>query len=108
MKSMPNKYSYKISEQANSELDEIMAYISNELHAQESAIALLGDMVDAIEAACEYPQSYPLINDPLLSARGYRKIVVKNYLVIYVLEEAEKVLYIAHIVYGGQNYMKYI
>lgn len=103
---MANKYQYKITPAANSDLDNILAYIANELHAPDSAIALLDNIVHHIEAACDFPESHPLINDPLLAMRGYRKIVINKYLAIYLIAEQEQTRYVARIVYSGQDYLK--
>ncbi len=101
---MASEYRYKITPAANRDLDSILAYIANELHAPQSAAALLDKVIRTIEAACAYPQSHPLLEDPLLALRGYRKIVISNYLALYLIAEEEKALHIVRIVYGRRDY----
>ena len=37
--------------------------------------------------------------------RQYRRLVVNNYIILYTVDEKEKIVYIAHIYYGGRNYL---
>ena len=37
--------------------------------------------------------------------RQYRRLVVNNYVILYTIDEEEKIVYIAHIYYGGRNYL---
>ncbi len=38
----------------------------------------------------------------------YRKIVIKNYVALYFIDETTKIVYITAIVYNGSDYSKYI
>jgi len=42
--------------------------------------------------------------DEPLKARGYRKLIVDNYLVFYLVEELDKEVVIMRILYGATNY----
>ena len=33
-------------------------------------------------------------------------MVVNNYVILYTIDEIEKIVYVAHIYYGGRNYLK--
>ena len=37
--------------------------------------------------------------------RQYKRLVVNNYVILYTIDEEEKIVYIAHIYYGGRNYL---
>ena len=37
--------------------------------------------------------------------RQYRRMVVSNYVILYTIDEPEKIVYVAHIYYGGRNYL---
>ena len=37
--------------------------------------------------------------------RQYRRMVVNNYVILYTIDEQEKIVYVAHIYYGGRNYL---
>lgn len=59
----------------------------------------------------------PLVNKDLeeildydvrLKAMGYRRITVKNYVIIYKIVESIKTVYIMRCFYGGRDYEKLI
>lgn len=56
----------------------------------------------------ENPKIYQLCDHENFKEKGYRKAVVKNYVLIYRIDEAAKAVYILHIFYGRQNYYSYI
>lgn len=99
-------YTYRLTPSAVQDLQEIADYISNHLYAPESAIQLLEDIEDAIAAACAYPLSLPAINDDLLRRKGYRKIVVKNYIVFVMPEQQREVLNVMRVMYYARDYLK--
>ncbi len=37
--------------------------------------------------------------------KQYRRMIVNNYVILYTINELEKIVYIAHIYYGGRNYL---
>jgi len=51
---------------------------------------------------------YSLCQDARLSREGYRKIVIKNYLVIYRIDDEAKKVFVMRIIYGGRNYPEFI
>ncbi len=51
------------------------------------------------------PQRFPLISDERLSQMGYRKLVVKNYVVFYLIDEKNKVVEIGRILYGRRDWL---
>ena len=49
---------------------------------------------------------YALCEDARLREKGYRKVVIKSYLVIYRVDEAANTVYVTRIVYGARDYSK--
>lgn len=103
---MSEPYTYELMPSANLDLDGIMEYIAIQLCAKDSAIALLNEIEEAIEQACSFPEAASPVNDPTLRHRGYRKLIVKNYIVFYIPDEANRKLNVMRIVYFAQDYMK--
>lgn len=54
------------------------------------------------------PLMYEFCRDPRLRALGYRKAVIKSYIMVYKVDEAAKTVYILRFFYGRQNYEKLI
>ncbi len=51
---------------------------------------------------------YSLCNDYKLRNGGYRKTVIKNYLILYRINKEDETVYVVRVVYGGRNYSELI
>lgn len=51
-----------------------------------------------------FPYSGSVLLDEFLKSKGYRKLIVDNYIVFYLVNELEKQVVIMRILYGAQNY----
>jgi plasmid stabilization system protein ParE len=99
--------SYKliVSRDAHEDLAGIAGYIADELGNRETAANFLDEVEDRYERVINNPHIYSLCNDARLEMRmGYRKIVIKNYLILYRIDEENKTVYIVRVVYGGRDY----
>ncbi len=83
-----------------------MDYLSNELCAKESAIALLDEIQSFIVKACRFPMAASAVNDALLRQKGYRKLIVKNYIVFYLVDDAKHQLDVMRVLYFAQDYLR--
>lgn len=99
-------YAYRLTPSAVQDLREVADYIANQLCAPESAIRLLDEIQDAIQAACAYPLSLPAINDALLRRKGYRKIIVKNYIAFVIPDSQNNVLQVMRVLYYARDALK--
>ena len=80
------------------DLDSTFEYISHVLCADKAAKELMKEIDDSI--------MYPECNEPLKSL-GYRKIVVKNYILIYEVDDEKKNINLLRIFYGRSDYMRF-
>lgn len=101
-------YKITISNAANKDLNEIIDYIASHLLNSIAAKALLDDIEDKYGQLKEFPYMFERSNDKILNEKGYRKIVVKNYVVLYLIDESNKEINIMRFFYCGQKYEKYI
>lgn len=94
----------EITESAESDLDEITDYIGRTL-CNPPAVATF---LDAIDAACseltEMPEMFPLCADSRLADLGYRKVVVRSYIMVYEIDGEEDVVRILRFFHGSENY----
>lgn len=97
-------YHLKFTLIAEKDLDEIYSYISNELFAEIAALDLMDKIENAIKRLIRFPLSCSLVSDKLLKNKGYRKLIVDNYIVFYLLNKAEKQVIIMRILYGVSKY----
>lgn len=97
-------YKLLISKDAHDDTSGIAKYIAHELKNPQAAVSFLDDVDESYCRVVANPRLYALCNDARLERMGYRKIVIKNYLILYRIDEGNKTVYIVRIVYGGQNY----
>jgi len=78
-------YNVKITASAEKDLDEILAYIVEELSNPQAAGHLLDEVTKAFHVLAENPMVYPACTQPLL--QRFRKIVVMRYVIIYRVDD---------------------
>lgn len=97
------KYKIKIYPSAKRDLKEIITHL-NTLSPQ-AAIKYYDLMVDKIGSLTEMPERCPFARDVVLKARGYRYLIVKSYLVFFVIKD--DTVQIRRIIYGKRSYLDY-
>jgi toxin ParE1/3/4 len=101
---MQNSYKLKFTPIAKDDLDVIYQYISEYLVAPKAADDLIDDIETSIMRLEDFPYSGSPVSDDILSSRGYRKLIVKNYIAFHLIDEAEKQVVIMRVLYGAQQY----
>jgi len=101
---MQNSYQLKFTPIANDDLDGIYRYISERLVAPKAANDLMDNIETSIMRLNGFPYSGSPVADNILNSRGYRKLIVKNYIVFYLIDETEKQIVIMRVLYGAQQY----
>ena len=100
---MEFKYSYKFTETAAQDLDDILHYINDDLCNQSAAKSFYNDILSNINNTRLFPLSGTLVRNEYLQDKSVRQIVVGNYILYYIAKENEKTIYIVRIVYGKMN-----
>ena len=52
----------------------------------------------------EFPFSCSYVADEFLRNKGYRKLIIDNYIVFYLIDEENKQVIIMRVLYGKQKY----
>ena len=99
-------YKLKVSKNAHKDLEDIVSYISNELSSPLAVANFLDELEKGYHAVVDNPFMYALCNDDRLRKEGYRKFLVKNYIVFYRIDESAAVVYIVRVIYGRRDYGK--
>ena len=103
---MGNKYEIKVTRQALEQMREIEHYISYDLMAPEAADNLLDDLKASILKLSVLPKKYPLIEEEPWRSEGVRKIVVKNFLVYYWIDEEYNKVQVTAVIYSKRDQIK--
>lgn len=97
------RYKVKISPKAIRELDSIYEYIANEKLSPENAKGQVDRIKDAILGLDALPQSHQERSEGRYAKKGYRQLLVDNYIAIFRIDEAQKTVYVLTIQYQGRN-----
>lgn len=102
---MDEKYEIKLSIKAKDDLKSIVLYIKNNLN--EPAIAnkyakIIREEIQNLEYS---PQKFAIIDDSSVKDLNIRKLIIKNYIAFYKVNEESKVVNVERILYGASNWI---
>ena len=97
---MSTEYKIRIFSAAIDDLKSIVNYL-NTLSPQ-AATKYYDRIVNKISTLAKMPERCPLVRDTTLKARGYRYLVIDNYLVFFVIKG--DTVQIRRLLYGKRKY----
>ena len=65
---------------------------------------LLDEIENKLNLLCEFPGLGAELSDPYLVRKGYRRLLVDNYLIFYLIDEIERKIIVMRILYGARDY----
>jgi addiction module RelE/StbE family toxin len=101
-------YKLELMPSASVDLDNIFNYISDTLVSPKAAHNLMNRIEGTLLSLEDFPQLGPKCSDKSLSARGYRKLLIKNYLAFYKIDEEQKRVLVMRIIYARRNYERLV
>ncbi|MDR0898359.1 MAG: type II toxin-antitoxin system RelE/ParE family toxin [Oscillospiraceae bacterium] len=97
-------YSIRVSEDAHGDADAIAGYIAGHLKNPSAAVSFLDDVDESYARLRENPFICPQCRDLRLAEMGVRFVAIKNYLILFRIDQENGIVYILRIVYSGRNY----
>ena len=91
---------------AKQDMTDTVRYISRELCSPKVADVLADEMIEAAERLCEFPYINAIHQSIKPLKKEYRKLMVKNYIIFYWVDEKEKLITIARVIYAHRDYEK--
>ena len=91
---------------ALNDMVEIVGYIGNALENPIAADNLSNDFVNEAERLSKFPYSNPVYVPLRPLNHEYRKLLVKNYIMFYWVDEEKKVVTVSRVIYGKRDYGK--
>lgn len=101
-----NNYQVIFTKQSEREMKSIYWYISKTLYSKVSALQIMKDINSKIMHLSTFPRLYCELKIPNPKGIKYHRLVVKKYIVIYIVNEKKKTVYIIHIFHSKSNYQK--
>ena len=100
---MNSRFQYRFSKKAEADLDEILSYISIDLSNPQDTSSFLEDLQTVIDSICAIPNMGRIVENEFLPDRKVRKSLVGNYILYYLPDTREKIIYILRILYGRRS-----
>ena len=89
---------------AMQDMTEIARYISQDLCNPAAAEKLADEMIEAAESLTVFPYVNAIHNTVKPLKQEYRKLIVRNYVMFYWIDENEKKVVVARVIYFRRDY----
>lgn len=100
------KYKIQLSIKAKNDYKRIINYIKNELLEPSIANKYAELINNEIQTLEHLPQKYAIIDYDAIKELEFRKLIIKNYIAFYRINEKEKIVEIHRILYGSSNWIQ--
>ena len=103
MENISSEYKVLLYPKAYRDLEDVYSYIANEILEPEIAKRQLDRIWDALGSLSAFPYSH---QDRLVGRyanKGYKQVIIDNYLAIYRINEKKKEVYVVTIHYVKRN-----
>lgn len=91
---------------AKQDMMDMVRYISHELSNPAAAERLASEVIQAAERLVDLPHSHPVFNPIRPLQQEYRRLLVQNYLMLYSVDERQKLITVARVIYARRDYEK--
>lgn len=97
------KYKVMLYPRAFRDIDSIYAYIALEKLVPENAKSQTDRIWAALETLDSFPSAHQDRQVGKYAGRGYKQLLIDNYVAIYKIDEQNKTVYIVTVQYQGRN-----
>ncbi len=101
---MAEKYKVVMTSRAVRDLDGIYRYIAQNLLEPGTALRLVDELEQGILSLELFPGRCPFRRTGIYANKGYRQLFVKNYTVIFRVDETEKMVVIVTVRYSPSQF----
>lgn len=98
-------YTVNVTTSAKNDLNDVFLYIAVDLLSPETAEKIIIAIEEAVKSLSYMPHKHALVDDERLAAMGYRKLVIKNYITFFTIEEEAKTVNVKRILYARRNWL---
>ena len=98
-----NKFSYRLSNAAESDIDEIITYIAEDLGNPDAAQSFIDEMIKRIEDLCEMPRIGNIVENDLIHRNNIRRILVHNHILYYFIDDQNRIINVMRVVYNRRD-----
>lgn len=102
---MKAKYKVEISQQAKLDLTDIVLYIKDILSEPSIANKYAELFKKEIDNLQYFPERFAIADSELIEGECIRRVVVKNYMIFYRVDEKEQLVKVDRIIYGASDWI---
>jgi len=103
-----NKYTINFSKESKNDILKIIEYILVELKQPVLSRDYYNLFMTEISELNMFPKRNPIVEGKTLDGVERRKLLIKNYIVFYLVDDIKNIVYIERIVYGASDWIKNI
>jgi toxin ParE1/3/4 len=97
-------YFVNITDAAEQDILSTVNYIADVLKAPAAANNLLDEIEKYEKILEETPNLYPFVPDEYLAEKGIKFVMVKNYMLFFIVSEDEKTVNVVRFLYGRRDW----
>jgi toxin ParE1/3/4 len=98
-----DKYKVQLYPRAFRDIEDIYSYIALEKLALENAKGQTDRIWAAIKSLDTFPASHQDRLEGRYAGKGYKQLIIDNYLAIFKVDEDKKIVYVVTVQYQGKN-----
>lgn len=96
-------YTVKLTTQAIEQINETVQYLSKVLAEPKAALKWADTLQYEIAKLDYMPSRHLLAEEELWHTKGIRRLLVKNFLVYYLIDEEKKIVWVTAIIYEKRD-----
>lgn len=97
------RYKVKLNLRAFKDIDHIFEYIALQKLSPENAKGQTDRIWKALKSLEMFPKSHQERNEGRYAGKGYRQLLIDNYIVIFRIDDCTKTVYAVTVQYQGRN-----
>jgi len=98
-------FELKFSETANNDIVSSLKYIKKVLEAPKAAENHYKELKETYKKLKENPYRRPLVRNKFLASKGIRFIMVKKYMLIYIIDESNNTVLLYRFIHGRRDWI---
>jgi len=97
-------YNVKITDIAEQDITSTVQYIASSLKAPKAANSLLDEIEKHEKILAKTPNIYPYVSDEYLAEMGVKFVLIKNYMMFFIIEENKKIVNVFRFLHGRRDW----
>ena len=103
-----NVYDVRVTPQAEEQLEQILYYITVNLHNPDAAEAFIDEFDEEVNKLSKNPEKHRTIDEEPWGSEGIRKIIIKNFYIYFWIDVEKSVVWVNAVVYAERDQNKFL